>query len=206
MTATMKLESGQLLALGSIFTQGVECGTQVLHTLSAPSLTLLSSGEPEFGYGELPPSIHPEGELLCQVYMPFHGPISGEAVFSLPRQTAGQLLNKLIARKADAKPLDTLAAGAFSEVGNIILDSVMGAMGSELGFDLIYQVPGFCQDVLTSQEHPRCTEPWVVFRTQVDLDVKNWGCTGSVLLFLEEKSLLNFLNRVDKIFRSGGRR
>ncbi len=59
MTATLKLDSRQLAALGSIFTQGVEHGTKVMHTLPNPALTLLVSGDPEFGVGDLPPSIHP---------------------------------------------------------------------------------------------------------------------------------------------------
>jgi chemotaxis protein CheC len=80
-----------------------------------------------------------EGEVLS-VNQVFSGPISGNAILLLDRKAA-LLLNTLLTDRSQAAELDGAAREVITEVGNIVLNTCLGAFGNLLKVQVTFTVP-----------------------------------------------------------------
>jgi len=83
-------------------------------------------------------------ELETSIVQDFRGNVSGRAVLSFPRESGlklGQVLGNL-----DTMPdeVDLDLQGILVEVGNILLNAVLGTVGNVLDSTLAYTVPELC--------------------------------------------------------------
>jgi len=77
---------------------------------------------------------------VASVNQVFSGPISGNAILLLDREAA-LLLNSLLTDRADASELDGAAREVITEVGNIVLNTCLGAFGNLLKVQVSFTVP-----------------------------------------------------------------
>jgi chemotaxis protein CheC len=80
-----------------------------------------------------------EGEVLS-VNQVFSGPISGNAILLLDRKAA-LLLNTLLTDRSQVAELDGAAREVITEVGNIVLNTCLGAFGNLLKVQVTFTVP-----------------------------------------------------------------
>jgi chemotaxis protein CheC len=84
----------------------------------------------------------------ASVRIGFKGPFTGSASLIFPAPSAGKLVSLLTEGEGEAADLDSLRVGTLTEVGNIVLNGVMGAIGNEIHQHLFYSVPMFVHDPL----------------------------------------------------------
>lgn len=89
------------------------------------------------------------GEHIAAVRMSFSGGFSGSAELVFPTESAGKLVS-LLTGEADSIELDALRSATLTEVGNIVLNGVLGSMMNVLGDHVVYDVP--CYIEATSSE------------------------------------------------------
>jgi chemotaxis protein CheC len=93
-----------------------------------------------------------KGEV-ASVNQIFSGPISGNAILLLDREAA-LLLNRLLTDRSDTPELDGAVREVITEVGNIILNTCLGAFGNLLDVQVTFTVPSLqietVQKVLSS--------------------------------------------------------
>lgn len=84
------------------------------------------------------------GDILSCVELGFSGDLEGTVTLVFPPTSANKLVSILL---RDDDPLheefDELRASTLNEVGNIVLNSVMGSMANMLGKQFTYSVPVF---------------------------------------------------------------
>lgn len=111
------------------------CGAPI--RLSVPSLRVVR-----------PDSLTPLGgdscETLAAVRMPFAGRFRGSADLIFPADSAAKLIC-LLTDEEDDSELDALRAATLTEVGNIVLNGVMGSMMNVLGDEIVYEVPTYSE-------------------------------------------------------------
>jgi len=88
------------------------------------------------------------GKRLTMVSMSFDGVFSGNSGLILPEQDALRLVAALAGDRQDATALDEMRVGALTEVGNIVLNAILGSIANALGGGLDYTVPDFVEDTL----------------------------------------------------------
>ncbi|MEM7315434.1 MAG: chemotaxis protein CheC, partial [Planctomycetota bacterium] len=129
-------------------------------------------------------------ETGLAILQSFEGAVSGKAVLAFPPQS-GEQLARLLAGYEDDQPLPPIElSGILTEVGNIVLNGVLGSMSNIIQTDLAYSVPDFIVDqpldsiVLETDASSR--DAALVADTH--FFVKSHDIYGSVLLGFEPSS------------------
>ncbi|MBN1992376.1 MAG: chemotaxis protein CheC [Anaerolineae bacterium] len=85
-------------------------------------------------------------QKLSTVRLSFKGPFSGIASLVFPPDSAGKLVDVLTGEEPATPDLDSIRIGTLTEVGNIILNGVMGSIGNVLERHINYSVPTYLED------------------------------------------------------------
>jgi len=81
------------------------------------------------------------GDLDTLITQSFEGGISGRALLAFPRQSAVHLAHVVGDVQGDLDELDFDAQGVLEEVGNILLNAVLGSIANLLQCGLTYELP-----------------------------------------------------------------
>ena len=145
----IRLDEEQFDALLEIFSIGIGQAAATLNDfvdspvrLELPSLRLCRAAD----LAEALPDL--AGKKLVMVSMAFDGPFKGSSGLIIPEQDALDLVTALVGERADATLLDEMRVGALIEVGNIVLNGILGAIANAMGRHLECSVPEFVEDTL----------------------------------------------------------
>ncbi len=86
------------------------------------------------------------GQKLAAVRMGFSGDIQGTTGLVFPTDSASKLVALLTGEEAGTPDLDSLRAGALTEVGNILLNAVMGSITNVLERQISYELPTYSEE------------------------------------------------------------
>ncbi len=136
---------------------------------------------------------------LSSVRIGFKGPFSGNASLVFPAEGAVKLVSILTGAEADSSALDEMRVGTLTEVGNIVLNGVMGAIGNELKLHVFYSVPIYLEnpfEVLLSSGKAQldASVVWV----QTSFNVESESIVGDIILVFEVGSLDLLLEAVNR--------
>ncbi len=104
--------------------------------LSAPNIRVI-------GADELAGEIGGDGESkLSSVEMRYSGSIDGAVKLIFQAVDAGKLVDSIIGENAlQEEGLDAIRAGTLCEIGNIVINAMLGTISNQLELDLSYTVP-----------------------------------------------------------------
>jgi chemotaxis protein CheC len=141
------------------------------------------------------------GEVAA-VSLPFDGAFEGVSFMVLRIDSAVRLI-ALLGGEPAAEEIDAVSGGTLEEVGNILLNAVLGSIANVLGERLGYSLPQFARGEMAT---------WLAGVRRVGACVLLAGMRfvsqgvpieGEVVLYLEEHSVSALLAAVD---RAAGRR
>lgn len=127
---------------------------------------------------------------LAAVQLTFKGPFSGIAALVFPPDSAAKLVDVLTGEEPGAIDLDAIRIGVLTEVGNIILNGVMGSISNVLEQHLKYTIPTYVEDRiehLLALDDIASTVGIVLARTR--FTVAQLSIEGDILLLFEVGSL-----------------
>jgi chemotaxis protein CheC len=136
---------------------------------------------------------------LSSVRLGFKGPFSGKASLVFPAEEAIKLVSMLTGMEAGSSDLNDMRVATLTEVGNIVLNGVMGAIGSELKLHVFYSVPIYVDDpfeVLLSTQQPQLDASVVWVQTRFTIESES--IVGDIILVFEVGSLDLLLEAVNR--------
>lgn len=145
--------------------------------LQVPSIKIFSHSEVEYVLDNV--AIMP----LSLVSLSFKGSFSGTALLAFPSDSASNLVNIVAGEEPDLSDLDSLRVGALTEVGNIILNGVMGSVSNVLKKHLNYSIPVYVEDTikhLLDEDGLESESPIILARTE--LTIKKFQIKGNIIL------------------------
>lgn len=134
------------------------------------------------------------------VRLPFQGSIQGTAALVFPPDSAALLVAALTGEEPGTPDLDSVRAGTLSEVGNIVINGVMGSLGNLLRLPLTYELPTYLEGSpvhLLEHQLSRTDPQMLLAHTRFavrDLEIK-----GTIILVFEVRSFDALLEAVDRI-------
>jgi len=176
----------QLDALQELINIGVGRSAQMLNQmldvhvqLHVPLVKVLPSTVLEH---ELAQQLGPEP--ISTVQLGFRGPFSGLAQLVFPTASAARLVSALMSEDTDeSDDLDALRTGTLSEVGNIVLNGVMGMISNLLHQHLDYSIPIYAEEridhLLSIKSMPQGD---VVLLAQTRFLIEKLLVTGDIIL------------------------
>jgi len=197
----MELTTKQTDALKEMVNIGVGRGIEVLNTmleshicLSVPFVNVLSKENLSDGLDWT------KGEQLSTVTLPFKGNFNGTSELIFPSEGASKLITSLTGEESLDGGIDSLQAGTLCEVGNIVLNAVMGSVSNLLELQLDYTVPGFLQggvdSLLPSIDFN--SSP-VILLAKTSFTIDKLEIDGGIALFLESDSFDKLIDVLDSL-------
>jgi chemotaxis protein CheC len=151
--------------------------------LAAPSVELLS-------VDELPRVFDPLGPAdVSSVQMAFHGSLEGCAFLIFPQPSASRLVAGLTGDEGGTEDLDSLRSGTLTEVGNVVVNSVLGTLANLLDKPLRYSGPMYEEGSALALVNTQmgASEPLLLL-VRTGFRIHEMEIEGSLLLLFELSS------------------
>lgn len=139
------------------------------------------------------------GDRLTAVKLGFKGSFTGTAALVFPSESASKLVTVLTSEESDSSDLDSLRVGTLSEVGNIVINGVMGSISNVLRQHIDYSLPAYLEDVVETMfavnNHPPNS---MVLLADTRFTIEQLHITGDIVLIFETGSfgaLIEAINR-----------
>ena len=165
------------------------------NVLKAPKLDVFSTDEMAEAL-----KTYDEG-LLSSVGMEFRGDFSGKTFLVFPKESALKLVGTFSGEVEGSPEMDTVKAGTLLEIGNIVINGVMGSMGNMLKSRILYKLPEYSESniyqLLISQPTFQ-KEGWILI-AKCHFVIEKIDIAGHIMLFFEIESfepLFSLINRV----------
>lgn len=195
----MIISASQLDAIKELINIGIGKGANMLNTiinshirLSCPYVEVIKSEILEVKLDIL------SAERISVVNLPYNGELNGAAKLIIPSESASKLVTAFTGEAIDILELDAIRAGTLSEIGNIVLNSVVGAIGNLLHIHLNYKVPSFREGSVKSILYNSSkNKDNIVIYAKTTFLVEELEIVGDLALFLEVNSYENLLKLID---------
>ncbi|NES25193.1 MAG: chemotaxis protein CheC [Symploca sp. SIO3E6] len=139
-------------------------------------------------------------EQLSTVKLDFGGSFVGTAELVFPTESAATLVAVLTGEEPGSPDLDSLKIGTLSEVGNILLNGVMGSISNMLDQPLKYAVPSYTEDTIDNllpfkNNHDQAT----VLLAEARFDIEELQLQGDIVLFFDVGSFEVLLEAIELV-------
>lgn len=187
-------------ALTELVTLGIGRSAEVLNLilnshidLSAPVIRILDAGD-------LPEALEADEKRLSAISMRYNGSMDGVAELIFSSAEAGKLVDCITGEESRAEEgLDALRAGTLCEVGNIVINALMGAISNELDFHLTYTVPTYLEGgVDTLVAEAKLAEARAVLLAKTVFSVASLRIEGEIAVFMSLASLQYLEKSLDR--------
>lgn len=124
-------------------------------------------------------------DVYSTVTLGFDGNIKGNASVIFDQQSATDLIEILMpGSSANRAELDEISESTLTEVGNIVINSVMGSFSNSFEFELEYQVPRYSESSLKDLCKVNADESdSIILFGETFLIVEEVRIKGKILLF-----------------------
>jgi len=196
----MQLSPNQIDSLKEMVNIGVGHAAGVLNAMLNSRVQLHVPIVEMMSYEQLLSKIQSVGHgNLSSVRLGFKGPFSGNASIVFPAEGAVKLVSILTGAEDDSSIMNEMRVSTLTEVGNIVLNGVMGAIGNELKLHVFYSLPIYLEnpfDVLLSsvQTQDEANVVWVQTRFSIEAE----SIVGHIILVFEVGSLDLLLEAVNR--------
>lgn len=194
-----ELSKHQQESLLNVINKGVSKGAEVMNTLlqavvelHVPYLTLV---EPAKIYSYLDGA----GEYYSAINMQYLGDMNGSVQLIFTRDSAFKLIASVLPDEIEAgtNPMDERMSGALCEVGNILVNAVIGTISNVLGMSLNYSVPeyveGNIKEMMSSIDFG---SRGMVLAAKTQFSVQDLNIFGDLLLFFSVSSFTKLLDKI----------
>ncbi|MBN1982818.1 MAG: response regulator [Chitinivibrionales bacterium] len=133
-------------------------------------------------------------DSLAAVNLAFKGDINGNIELVFPTKSAMNLVAALTGENPDDVSLDSIRTGTLSEIGNIVINAIMGNISNLMKFKLSYSVPSYIEGNYEKLSQAIQTgENSIILQARARFIIEALAIIGDIVLFME-------LDSYDKIF------
>lgn len=140
---------------------------------------------------------------MHSVEMRFSGEYEGSANVILPVDSAKQLASLLIHEDPDSATIEEMKDGLMIEVGNIILNAIMGSFGNILDAPLDYHMPrsyqGNVEGIYGQLDKQRYNQ---VLVCHTNFSIRGKNISGDILIMYEMGSFDKLSDMLNKMIES----
>ncbi len=141
-----------------------------------------------------------QGEVLSTVMLEFRGNFSGVTALVFPPESAASLVTLLSGEKHPSTEMDAVQVETLKEVGNIIINAVMGSISNVLAEHLTFSMPVYYEGKLSAIASTRrnMEEDDYVVLAHTQFLIESMNIEGKILLVLEVGSLERLIESIHR--------
>ncbi|MEG3843987.1 chemotaxis protein CheC [Microcoleus sp. herbarium14] len=198
----MKLSPRELDALQELVNIGIGQAAGILNDmiespirLQIPYLQILSPADVQEELEQ-----HLNGEQISAVQLKFTGSFGGIAQLVFPTNSAATLVTMLTGEEVGTHDLDSVKIGTLSEVGNIVINGVMGAISNVLQQRLNYSIPNYMEGTIASLlVSGGLAADTVVLLAQTRFIIEKLHIEGDIILIFNVSSFDTLLTAINQL-------
>ena len=123
---------------------------------------------------------------ISGISLGFQGAFSGSAELMFPSETAMTLVNTLIGDAPVDLDFDSIRSGTLCEIGNVVLNGVMGSISNIFSSYFKYSVPEYIEDVADNILSGKGDQAaMVILLAKTRFLIKELDVQGDIVLFFE---------------------
>lgn len=139
-----------------------------------------------------------DGERVSAVGLGFRGSFAGNAQLVVPTDSASMLVAILTGEEPGSPDLDSVKIGTLSEVGNIVLNGVMGSISNVFEQRLDYSLPSYKEGTVdnlwpSSDFAPHAT----ILLAQTHFTLEQLEISGDIILIFNVGSFDALIKAID---------
>ncbi|MCC5608814.1 chemotaxis protein CheC [Nostoc sp. CHAB 5834] len=180
----MNVTEEELDALEELINIGVGRAASLLNEmvdshirLKIPVVKVLTANE---AYQELIKRFH--DEALASVKLGFTGSFYGTASLIFPTDSASTLIAVLTGEEPGSADLDAVKIGTLSEIGNIVINGVMGSLSNVLKRHVNYTLPVYLEDTLENLLLSAYENDSKILLAQASFTIERLEIIGDIIL------------------------
>lgn len=196
----MNVTVDQLDALQELINSGVGRAASLLNEmvdshihLEIPLVKVLSASE---AYQELAKRFHDES--LASVRLGLTGSFYGTAGLIFPTDSASSLVAVLTGEDASSNDLDAVKIGTLSEIGNIVINRVMGSISNVLKQHMNYTLPVYLEDTIDKLLLSTSLNDSKILLAQARFVIEQLEIIGDIILVFEVSTFDALINAINK--------
>ena len=137
-------------------------------------------------------------EHLATVRLNFKEGFSGTAALIFPTDSASNLVAMLTGEQVGSLDLDSVRAGTLKEVGNIMINGIMGSIGNALKLRINYSIPSYTEStikqLISLNEN---NENKAVVLAKARFVLYEYQVEGDIILFFDMASFDKLANSIN---------
>ncbi len=142
-------------------------------------------------------------EKLTAVNMGYTGEISGDVQLIFNRDSAVHLVTVLVGEDAADDMVEDLGTGVLVEMGNVVLNGVMGSISNMLKFTLSYSIPGYIEDTAENLVMVKIDDNDAsILMAKTSFEIKEFNITGNLVLFFKDDSVSKLLEAIHSLLEN----
>ncbi len=131
------------------------------------------------------------------INMVFGGSFEGVTALVFSRESASNLVSLLVGHEDFGLDMDSLRIGTLQEVGNILLNGVMGSIANMLSEHIDYMPPDYFEDEIANILPKDEGEDSVIIFIRANFIIQEHLVEGEVFIFFNTTTLREVLKKID---------
>jgi chemotaxis protein CheC len=160
--------------------------------LQVPAITVLQLSDES----QIPEDL--VGDLLACVQLDFHGVLNGTAALVFPPQSAAKLVSALLGEDDSSHGLTPVMAETLNEVGNIVINAVIGTIGNIISSPFDYSLPSYREGGLIELLQPSGSEGAFILLMRTHFRVFDLQVAGNIFLVFELSSFETLMSLIQR--------
>ncbi len=198
----MKLEDKYIDLIKEFVNIGMGASSKILNQMIDSHITL---GVPEIEilqYNELESKLKNfSNETLTSVSMPFEKDLNGIAKLIFPSTSATKLVDMFIGSIENDSDMDALRISALTEIGNIIINTIIGSISNQINIDILYTIPDYSEGKMTEVlELEQLNQNHVILYCLTEFKALKTNISGNLMLFFEIGKFNEFVQLLDDYY------
>jgi chemotaxis protein CheC len=196
-----QLTEEQIDALQELMNIGVGRAASILNEMLDSRILLQIPLVKVLNYKELQQELTSrfDSNPLAAVRLSFTGSFSGIAELVFPTESASKLVALLTGEEPGTPDLDSVRIGTLSEIGNIVINGVMGSISNVLKQHMNYALPIYAEDsidnLITLDSY---IERTVFLLAQARFTIEQLELIGDIILIFETSSFDVLIDAIDR--------
>jgi chemotaxis protein CheC len=138
-------------------------------------------------------------ERISSVIQKFQGAFIGSAALVFPPESAARLISALTGDAITSPNLDSVRSGTLMEIGNIVINGILGTVSNILKCNLHFSLPEF-RDInkimeLIRSDDLKSHEGFIVF-AETNFSIKALEISGFIVILFEVDSIDNLTSMI----------
>lgn len=136
---------------------------------------------------------------FAAVRLSFSGKFTGTSALVFPPDSASKLVSVIIGEDSLSLDMDSIRIGTLQEVGNIVLNGVMGSIGNVLNEHIIYSPLDYFEGQFASLVQFDQDETSTVLLARARFDVEQLSIGGDIIILFHLGTFDVLLQSMDKL-------